>query len=73
MPLKSYQTPLVLNGPPGGQLPKLFVRCTHPPLPNIEPSADYARKHGWRYSEIATGHDAMVTIPEEVAKILMSS
>lgn len=73
MPLKSYKTPLVLKSPPGGDLPKLFIRCTHPALPNIEPAGLYARKHGWSYTEIATGHDAMVTKPEEVAKVLMAS
>jgi hypothetical protein len=26
---------------------------------------------GWRYREIATGHDAMVTEPEQLSEMLM--
>jgi hypothetical protein len=26
---------------------------------------------GWRYDEIATGHDAMITAPQEVAALLL--
>ncbi|HEX8047653.1 alpha/beta fold hydrolase [Rhizobium sp.] len=73
MPLKAYDTPLLLKGPPGGDLPKQFIRCTTPALPNIEASARYAREHGWKYSELPTGHDAMVSMPKEVATMLMAS
>ena len=73
MPFKPYETPLVLKGQPGGRLPKLFIRCTQPALPNIEPSAVYAKKHGWGYSELKTGHDAMVSTPKEVARLLLAS
>jgi hypothetical protein len=72
MPLKSYDTPLVLDGAPGGSLPKRFIRCTQPALPNIEPSARYAREHGWKYAELPTGHDAMVSMPKEVAAMLLA-
>ncbi|MDR6774086.1 alpha/beta hydrolase [Azospirillum sp. BE72] len=73
MPLKVYNTPLVLRRPPGGDLPKSFIRCTTPALPNIEASARYARTNGWKYSELATGHDAMVSMPEEVAEKLLAA
>jgi pimeloyl-ACP methyl ester carboxylesterase len=73
MPLRAYQTPLLLKGVPGGDLPKRFIRCTTPALANIEPSARYARESGWAYAELATGHDAMVSMPGEVASMLMVS
>jgi pimeloyl-ACP methyl ester carboxylesterase len=73
MPLKAYDTPLVLKGAPGGDLPKSFIRCTTPALPNIEASAQYARKNGWQYFELATGHDAMVSMPKEVAELLLAA
>lgn len=72
MPLNTYNTPLVLNGPPGGTLPKHFIRCVQPALPNIAPAAQYARDHGWKYSELHTGHDAMVSVPKEVAERLLA-
>jgi pimeloyl-ACP methyl ester carboxylesterase len=71
MPLRAYNTPLVLSGAPGGNLPKRFIRCTTPALPNIEPSARFARERGWRYEELATGHDAMVSMPQAVAELLL--
>jgi pimeloyl-ACP methyl ester carboxylesterase len=71
MPLKAYDTPLVLNGMPGGKQPKRFIRCVEPALPNIEPSARYAREHGWKYSELRTGHDAMVSMPDQLAEMLL--
>jgi pimeloyl-ACP methyl ester carboxylesterase len=72
MPLRVYDTPLVLKGKPGGNHPKHFIRCTTPALPNIEASAQYAKKNGWKYSELATGHDAMVSMPKEVADMLLA-
>lgn len=71
MPLKAYDTPLVLSGTPGGKQPKRFIRCVEPALPNIEPSARYAREYGWKYSEPRTGHDAMVSMPDQLAEMLL--
>ncbi|MCT9813200.1 alpha/beta fold hydrolase [Acidovorax sp. Be4] len=72
MPLRAYEMPLALSGPPGGKLPKCFIRCVDPALPNIEPSARYAREHGWNYSELQTGHDAMVSMPDKLAEMLVA-
>lgn len=73
MPLAAYNTPLVLKGTVGGNGPKHFIRCVEPALPNIEPSARRAREQGWRYSELRAGHDAMVSMPTEVARLLFAS
>ena len=73
MPFRPYDTPLVLKGAPGGNQPKRFIRCTKPALPNIEASARYAKEHGWKYAELPTGHDAMVSLPKEVAEMLLAS
>lgn len=72
MPLAAYQTPMVLKNPPGGNLSKRFIHCVQPALPNIAPSARYAREHGWAYSELQTGHDAMVSMPDQVANLLLA-
>lgn len=72
MPFKSYETPLILKGKVGGQIPKKFIHAVQPVLPNIVPSAKYAKENGWDYSEIATGHDAMVSMPKETAALLLS-
>jgi len=72
MPFKCYETKLILKNKPGGNIPKLFVHSIKPVLSNIVPSANYAKKNGWGYIEISTGHDAMISKPEEVASILRS-
>jgi hypothetical protein len=33
--------------------------------------ADRARERGWPVHELATGHEAMVTAPEELAGVLL--
>lgn len=73
MPLKAYETPLVLKNTPGGSLPKRFIRCVQPALPNIEPSARYAQEHGWTYLELHTGHDAMVSMPDALTNLLLAA
>jgi pimeloyl-ACP methyl ester carboxylesterase len=72
MPFKSYETPLVLKGKVGGDIPKQFIHAVKPVLPNIVPSAKYAKENGWGYTEIQTGHDAMVSMPKETATLLLS-
>jgi len=72
MPFKSYETPLVLKGKVGGDIPKQFIHAVNPVLPNIVPSAKYARENGWGYIEIQTGHDAMVSMPKETAALILS-
>ena len=50
---------------------RTFVRSTRDPLALFEAFAVEARTSpDWAYHEIATGHDAMLTAPDEVAAIL---
>ena len=73
MPLAAYNTPLVLKGTASDRLPRHFIRCVEPALPNIAPSARRAREQGWRYSELRTGHEAMISMPKEVANLLLTA
>ncbi|UUX95332.1 alpha/beta fold hydrolase [Aquabacterium sp. J223] len=70
MPLDAYDSAITLQGPPAGSTPARYIRCTRPPLPQVAAGAAYARERGWRYAEIATGHDAMVTSPSELVALL---
>lgn len=71
-PLSTYTTPLVLKNPIGNGRPVSFIRCTQPKFAFVDPSGAYARAQpGWGYFEIATGHDAMVTAPDELTKLLL--
>lgn len=64
---------LRLNGRPGGEGPrKLYILCTEPPLPYMRRFYEWASaSDGWHTMELATGHDAMVTEPEALARILI--
>lgn len=63
---------LRLDRPPGGAVArKLYILCTDPPLTYMRRFYDMASAtDGWRAMELATGHDAMVTVPEALAQIL---
>jgi pimeloyl-ACP methyl ester carboxylesterase len=53
--------------------PRTFVDCTAPPLPTIDPARRQVREQpGWEVVELATGHDPMVSAPEELARILLA-
>jgi pimeloyl-ACP methyl ester carboxylesterase len=75
-PVRTFEQPLVLRSPPEViSLPRTYIRCTEGPLVSIfDPFAARARAtSGWRYEELRTGHDAMVTAPHELASALPSS
>jgi pimeloyl-ACP methyl ester carboxylesterase len=53
-------------------LPRTFIDCTEPAFANIAPMRRRVRTEpGWKVVEIATGHDAMVTAPRELADALL--
>ena len=70
MPLK-VSTDLV-EAPLGAvnRLSRTFIDLTDPKNPGVIPSTDRARAEGMEMREIATGHDAMVTAPAELAELL---
>ncbi|MGM0591388.1 MAG: alpha/beta fold hydrolase [Halobacteriota archaeon] len=50
-------------------LPRTFISCTD--YETFQPTAKKARAGDFDYHEIETGHDAMVSAPDEVADILL--
>lgn len=66
-----YDDPLVFDEAAWSRLPRTFVDCTSPALPTITPSRQRVRSQlGWRVVEIPTGHDAMISAPEELLTVL---
>lgn len=67
----------VVRLPNGGDagIPKTFIRCTKGRDPNApDPAAAIAKdKPEWTWLTLDTGHDAMVTMPEELTKILLAA
>lgn len=67
-PWLSYTEPLRLTGK-GQQVPAAFVECVDW-MRVFTPQAEKAADRGWRTRQIATGHEAMVTAPAELAAVL---
>jgi pimeloyl-ACP methyl ester carboxylesterase len=74
-PFKTMTEPVRCTNPAGATIPRTFIRCTHDPRPDspLAKFAEMAREpgSGWTYGEIASGHDAMVTNPQEVTESLL--
>jgi pimeloyl-ACP methyl ester carboxylesterase len=72
-PIATYLTSLTLAHPVCNGVPATYIRCTDPLYANVAPSAAFARAQpGWVYLELATGHDAMVSAPRELVRMLLS-
>jgi pimeloyl-ACP methyl ester carboxylesterase len=71
-PFAAFDQKMRWGGPIGSGLPKVYVDCTQPLLPGIAAMKErYRGKPGWPFIEIKTGHDLMVSAPEETAQILL--
>ncbi|TDE25103.1 alpha/beta fold hydrolase [Nonomuraea mesophila] len=68
-PWLTYTEPLRLSGK-GEQVPAAFIECTDW-MRVFTPQAERAAARGWPVHEIATGHEAMVTAPGELAELLL--
>jgi pimeloyl-ACP methyl ester carboxylesterase len=69
-PWLTYTEPLRLTGGPE-TVPAIFVECTDW-MGVFQPHADRAAARGWPVHHIATGHEAMVTAPKELAGLLIA-
>lgn len=72
-PYRTFSQKLVLKKPYGNNVPITYIACIRPELRAIQRSVDIAKaKQGWKYLEINTGHDAMLTKPVDLAKLLLN-
>lgn len=71
LPLNSYQVPIHLEHPLGNGLSKIYIACTNPVYEPAVPTHAWIKSQcDWRYLELLTGHDAMVTNPRLLAEAL---
>ena len=73
-PLKTLQGRVRLTNPAAAGIPATYISCEpgHGPPGGFKvESIRRAQAAGWRYRELATGHDAMVTIPRELADLFL--
>jgi pimeloyl-ACP methyl ester carboxylesterase len=67
-PWATWEQPLCFNSTEAHTIPRHFIRCTGFSLESMELKA---QSKGWHCHRLATGHDAMITVPTEVAALLL--
>ena len=67
-PTLSFSQPVRTQSPAAAVLRREFVLCSES---GFEPVAERAAASGWGVHHIDTGHDPMITAPEELAEILL--
>ena len=69
-PLRTFEQALPVAG--GEKLKRTYVYCSKPATGAFDQFAERLRDdRKWTFHDVKTGHDAMVTAPGEIAKILM--
>ena len=69
-PLRTFEQPLPAAG--GDKLKRTYVYCSKPATGTFDQFAERLRDdRKWTFHDLKTGHDAMVTAPGDVAKLLM--
>ncbi len=69
-PFATYTSPLQLASPVAHGLPTSYIVCADPIYSPLAASRDWAKAHGWKMTDIASGHDAMVIAPVLLADLL---
>ena len=71
-PMGTFTSTLALAHAIGNGLPCTYIACTEPLSEQLASSRVWARaRPDWGWREIATGHDAMVSAPQELAGMLI--
>lgn len=71
-PGRPYDEALPFDAGRISRLPQTFVSCTAPALATIDPSRlRAANEPGWRFVTLPTGHDAMISAPHDVLRLLL--
>lgn len=68
-PVAAFAQPLRIGRPVGKLVPRSFVLSSESGFDKV---AAMARQRGWGLSYVDTGHDPMITKPEELAAILLT-
>jgi pimeloyl-ACP methyl ester carboxylesterase len=72
MPIRTHEQPIKLSGRHAAVPRRTFIYCSNPAIGGLEAMAQAAKGDpAWRYREIATGHDPMITTPEALCQILL--
>jgi len=70
-PIKTFEQSLESASP--GRLKRTYVDCSSPASGAFDRFVELRDDHAWQFHEVKTGHDAMITSPAALAKILLAS
>jgi pimeloyl-ACP methyl ester carboxylesterase len=72
-PFKTLTDRLACMSPTASALPRTYIRCPMSGNPAFVHAAERAQRpgSGWQYFELPTAHLAMVTMPDELAALLL--
>lgn len=70
MPLATFEQPVRAPTAAAARLPRMCIFCTE--SKGFRYISQRAQEAGLDYHELAAGHDAMVTAPEELARVLVT-
>ncbi len=66
-PVLTFEESLTLSNPAARTLPRFFIRCTG--FPYLAAEEQKAIAAHWKTYQLATGHDAMVTLPDALVDV----
>lgn len=75
-PIGTYREALQLEHPLGNGLPATYLRCTEQPFQAVGQGYDWARSQyetRWAWHDLACGHDAMISAPDQVVSALLDA
>jgi hypothetical protein len=69
-PLKTFTQPVQCSTKQISSREQTFIQCTHAPF--FSEAGERAKRQGFRYRELfSAGHDAMITMPRQLADVLI--
>lgn len=72
-PFATFNAPAQLDGEAGAGLPRAYIACVEPASGSFLQFAERVRgRSDWTYRELRTGHNAMVSAPQELARVLLA-
>ena len=70
-PIRTFELALAVD--PAPRMKRTYIYCSQPARGTFDQFLHLREDRGWRFHEVKTGHDAMVTAPAAIAKILLET
>lgn len=69
-PIRTFEQPIQTGD--AARVKRTYIHCSEPEVKAFARfAARFKQDRAWRYHEVKTGHDAMVTAPRQIAELLL--